>query len=203
MKFFRQLTVFLGTLTPAFGALHYHDFQDLTIPADSAGIYVNPVTGATSTEVPTDYATAPWLNLFFSGTAIGSTPFIEPAITAPATGNGDGLILKIDYQQEVGPTLEFAEGFNGSENHTGSGSGQFQFGVPAAIGFALSTAAEGPVSYGWMSITISESGTGILHGSAYEDTPGVPILAGSVPEPGTSALLLLTSGAFLLRRRRI
>lgn len=190
------------TATRSLGALHYRDYQNQLIPADSDGIYVNPVTGAILAVAPSAMNTASWLNLFFGGTAIGSTTYIAPAITSAATGNGDGLVLKLFTLQEIGPALDYAAGDNGSEDHTGSSPGQFQVGVPGFIGYAMRTGANGPVSYGWMRITVNNNGSGIIHDSAYQDTPGVAVLAGSVPEPATGVLMLLTAAAVIFSRRR-
>lgn len=41
-----------------------------------------------------------------------------------------------------------------------------------------------------------------LHGWAWETQPGVPILAGQVPEPSALLLLGLTATTLLMRRRR-
>lgn len=192
----------LVSATRSQGALHYTDFQNLAIPSNQDGIYVNPISGDFSLVPPADFNTAPWLNLLFGGTAIGSNFHIAPVLTAPATGNGDGLILKLIQLQEIGPGLNYAAGFNGSENHTGSGSGQFQPGEPGYLGFAIRTVADGPVSYGWMRITVSDNGSGIVHDAGYEDAPGVPILAGSVPEPGTSILIFAAAAVLIFSRRR-
>lgn len=206
MNFFLRISamvVMLVAATPrSHGALHYSDFQNLIIPANLDGIYLNPLTGATSTVPPSDLETAPWLNLFFGGTAIGSNTYIAPVITEPATGNGDGLVLKVLTLEEIGPAMNYAAGYNGSENHTGSSPSQFEVGVPGYIGYAVRTATLSPVSYGWLRITISQNGSGIIHDWAYQETPGVTILAGSVPEPATAVLMLLTTAALIFSRRR-
>lgn len=206
MNFFLRLSaivlVLMAATPPSQGALHYSDFQNLVIPSNLDGIYLNPLTGAASIVPPSDFETAPWLSLFFGGTAIGSNPFVAPVITAPATGNGDGLVLKVLTLQDIGPALNYASGYNGSENHTGSGPGQFQVGVPGYIGYAIRTATNGPVTFGWLRITVNDNGSGIIHDLAYQETPGVAILAGSVPEPGTAVLMLLTTAALVFSRRR-
>ena len=194
--------LFMAATSRSQGALHYIDFQNLIIPSNPDGIYVSPVTGAYMTAAPSDLNSAPWINFFFGGTAIGTTTFIKPVITSPATGNGDGLVLKVLALQEIGPALHYAAGDNGSENHTGSGSGQFQSGVSGYLGFAMKATTSGPVTYGWMRITVNSNGSGIIHDSAYEDTPGTAILAGAVPEPGQAVLMLVTAACLMFSRRR-
>ncbi len=196
------ILVLMAATNRSQGALHYADFQNLIIPSNPDGIYVNPLTGASSIIPPADFDSAPWLNLFFGGTAIGSSSYIEPVITAAATGNGDGLVLKLLTLQEIGPALNFASGGNGSENHTGAGTGQFQVGVSGYIGFAIRSTVGGPVNYGWMRITVNDSGPGTLHDWAYEDSPDVPISAGAVPEPTAAALISLAVAFLIFPRRR-
>ena len=60
------------------------------------------------------------------------------------------------------------------------------------------------VHYGWINLAVSKYGPyGEIYGWAYEDEPGVPIIAGAtgaVPEPSTLALLVL--GAIALAKKR-
>ena len=59
------------------------------------------------------------------------------------------------------------------------------------------------IHYGYLDVFAGTYAGISLHGWAYETTPGMPIVAQAVPEPGTVALLL--SGAVLgvlIRRRR-
>ncbi len=177
-------------------ALRYADFRDMGIPGNSAGIYINPIAGVITATPPQDFESAPWINLLFGGTAIGSSPLITLAILDPATGNGDGLVMKLPGGAEIGPAAYYTIGANGSENHTGPAADQFQSGEPGYLGFAT---AEG--NYGWICITVSATGEGVIHAAAMEASPGIPILAGAVPEPGV-AVLCLAAAALLLRRRR-
>jgi len=68
--------------------------------------------------------------------------------------------------------------------------------------------AETGVRYGWIGIRIDNEAdaTGAVVGYAYETTPGVPIRAGVVPEPGSLAMAAMGSfallGAMVRRRRR-
>lgn len=57
--------------------------------------------------------------------------------------------------------------------------------------------------YGWVEVdSWTGVNTGFIRGYAYETQPGVPIFAGSVPEPGRVALLMLAWLGWSLRRRR-
>jgi hypothetical protein len=70
-----------------------------------------------------------------------------------------------------------------------------------------SDAADG-YNYGWVGIRITNEAdaTGEVVGYAYETTPGVPIAAGSVPEPGTLITAIIGGaamfGGFLWKRVR-
>lgn len=177
--------------------------RDIAIPADDSGIYVNVLTGTVTTTMPWDPEAGPWVNLFFGGTAIGSSGGFEPALTSPSTGNGDGLVRRFSTQEEIGPTLWFASGWNGSENHCGEAPYQFESGLPGFLGFAVELSEGGPLHYGWMQITVNESGTGTLHDWGINGTSEEAIMAGSVPECQVPMLALVTALPLVLSRRRI
>ena len=183
-------------------ALNYLDFQDISIPMSIDGIYINPLTGAISLTPPADLETAPWLNFFSGGTGIGSNSRITPVITSAPTGNGDGIVLKVLSLQEIGTAMHYAQGPNGSENHTGIGASQFQSGVPGYLGFAFRSTVGSPVNFGWLQLTVNSNGSGILHDRAYETISDTSLLAGAVPEPSSCALLLFGTMCFAFSRRR-
>jgi len=61
----------------------------------------------------------------------------------------------------------------------------------------------GETHYGWVFIqTFPPVVGGRILEWAYESEPGVGIMAGAVPEPSAGLLILLATGATLLRRRR-
>lgn len=185
-------------------AIHYSEVQDLVIPADIDGIYINPFSDVTSYSYPSDYESQPWVNLLFSGMVIGSSGAFEPIITDPATGNGDGLILAQDFLNNIGSGLDFADGPNGSENHMGSAPGQFQDGEEAYLGFRFKTTPSELYRYGWIRITLNSVEPSVIHDWAWEGTFEQAIEAGSftsVPEPSMFLLIAVGAGGLLFRRR--
>ncbi|QJE96932.1 hypothetical protein [Luteolibacter luteus] len=189
---------FLAAAGLAHGAVVYSGIRNEVIPANDTGIFVNPLSGIVTTVVPADPDTGAWVNLFFGGTAIGTTISIEPAILSLATGNGDGLVRRLYEADLIGTGLSYASGMNGSENHTGSAVGQFQANIPGYLGFRI-TMESGDIRYGWLRITVNDLGAGTLHDWAFEDVNGTPIV---VPEPGLSLLFILAFAPPIFRRSR-
>lgn len=181
------------------GAVIYSGIRDAVIPANDTGIYVNPLSGVVSTAMPADADSGAWVNLFFGGTAIGTTVSIEPVIMSLATGNGDGLVRRLYQADQIGTGLTYASGMNGSENHTGGALGQFQANLPGYLGFRVNLAG-GETLYGWIRITVNDLGIGTLHDWAIESTNNVGII---VPEFGAPLLALLGALPLLLNRRRV
>jgi hypothetical protein len=189
---------FFASVGLAHGAVIYSGIRNEVIPANDTGIFVNPLSGIVTTTVPADPDTGTWVNLFFGGTAIGTTISIEPAILSLATGNGDGLVRRLNEADLIGTGLTYASGMNGSENHTGSALGQFQANLSGYLGFRITTEG-GDIRYGWLRITVNDLGAGTLHDWAFEDTNGTPIV---VPEPSLSLLFLLALAPPVFRRSR-
>lgn len=171
------------------------------IPLTFDGLYLNPYTGATSTasSVP-DWNTSPWINPFFGGVYIASGDLLLPVIT------GTDQIVNLAAGTVIDASLAHALAESGSGTHFGTGAGQFQAGVPGYIGFRMQPVAGGPVHYGWIKATLSNSGAGLIESYAYESTPGEAIAAGAMasgaPEPSRAMLLLAGAIWGLLVRRR-
>ena len=83
------------------------------------------------------------------------------------------------------------------------GAGSWAFVANGYMGVSF-TAADG-VHYGWVRITSFPDQRAYILDWAYENQPGVDILAGAVPEPSTIGLMLLGCGVVVIttwRRRR-
>ena len=184
---------------PANGAtIVYSGIQDLPIPLNSEGTYLQIESGATAAVFPPDWATAPWINPFFGGVYIGNSPLLRPVIT------GTDQILQLEPGTVINGGSNFVAGESGSTTHLGGGPGQFTLNVPGYLGFTFRPTVGGPDYYGWLQIEIHNTGPGKIISWAYDNTPGAPIEAGATiaPEPGVLALIGLAGAGLALRRRR-
>ena len=189
----------LGAIPTAHGAIVYSGLQNIAIPYTFSGVYVNIQTLGTSFNQPADFDTSPWLNLDFGGVDISNGVLITPIVI----GVGLDQVSNLSGGSTVGPAGIFASGPNASTTHLGPAVDQFQSNTPGYIGFSFNASPAGPTNYGWMRISINDSGTGngTVHDWAYEDVASTSLPAG-VPEPTGLALRLWGISSVLLRRAR-
>ncbi len=197
MKLHRILlsTALLAICTPAPAAIIYSGLQNIAIPTNFDGVYLDIDTGISSTSLITGWD----INPFFGGAAIGNSAEFQPARFGT---NNDDPIMRLYYGDLVDGSLFYSTGEGGSGypvSHLGAGMGQFAPGEEGYIGFKFTTNdASGPY-YGWLRVVLTnDTAGGVIRDWAYDDT-GAPIQA---PEPGRAALLLLGMLGFLSRRRR-
>jgi hypothetical protein len=191
---------FLAMVPLARGAVIYSGVQNLGVPQDPDGLYLNIYSGATAGAQPGSWNTAPWLNPFFGGVWIAMGELFRPVITGTEI-DGEVQIVNLAAGTMIDGSSTFASAESGSTTHVGGGPLQFQLATPGYMGFAFRQTVAGPVYYGWLQLTINNASAGTIKDWAYESVAGVGIAAG-VPEPGRA--LLLFFGAFLtfLRRKR-
>lgn len=194
---------------PASAGIVYLDLGSLSVPNTIDGIYINMLTGATTSSFPSDFNDAPWINLYLGGTGIANSDLLRPWASQPP-GSYDGsspgnYFLNVTPGTPIDGSGVFVSGESNSEFHLGAGGDQFQSGVTGYLAFAYESSVGAPTSYGWLSFAPSSGGTGISFDLAYSDTPGEPILAAvAVPEPTTCSALagMAVLGVATLRRRR-
>jgi hypothetical protein len=168
--------------------------QDITIPNDFAGVYLDIDTGLTNTA-----EFAGWdINVFFGGVGIGGSPDFQPCRVGVESTD---TILCLNSGDVVDGSRLYATGYNGSQDHLGA-PGNFQDGQKGFLGFSfMKNGGTGPY-YGWMSLTLTANTPGgVIHEWAWENTGAAITVPTAVPEPG-SALLIACAGGLLLKRKR-
>ncbi len=202
------LALFALCTLPVSAAVNYRNLGNLSVPNTIDGVYINILTGATTTSFPTDFNTAPWINLYLGGSAISNSDLLRPWASQPA-GSFDGsdpgsYFLNIAPGTLINNAGVFVGGETNSEHHIGAGGFHFQSGVTGYLAFAYEGTEGGSTSYGWLRLAPNGGGTGIAFDLAYTDTLGEALTAGAIPEPATYAALAgaLALGAVVLRRRR-
>lgn len=118
------------------------------------------------------------------------------AIALLPDGSGITWLAPVDRDALIGPVpvsgLWAEPSFGVSEYREGPSSSEFLgpwLNTRGYWGFAIQSA--NGTHYGWMEIE-GHNGTALtIHGYAYDQTPGTPIPAGVVPEPGTGMLIFL------------
>ena len=204
----RRLLLLLALLLPVTmpasrAAIVYSGVQNIPIPFDFDGVYLNIVSGATAFSQPGTWNTEQWLNPFFGGVGIANSALVLPVIT------GADQIVKLFAGTPIGSGSNFALGESGSSTHTGPAANQFQIGAAGFMGYKWQPPGGGFDYYGWLRLEVNNLGVGKITDWAYENTAGANILAGAgavapIPEPSQACqfMLMALPGACLLVRRR-
>lgn len=169
----------------------YSGYQDLAVPLTFDGIYLNVVTGATSATEPAGWNSAPWINPFFGGVYIVNDSLLRPLVT------GTDQVVNLASGSLISGSSTFATGESGSLTHVGDASDQFHIGIPGYMGFQYETTPGGGTHYGWLSLTVNNTGSGTITGWALDDS-AASILAGNVVQTAPLAghqTVTLTAGA--------
>lgn len=205
---------------PASAGIIYLDVNNLVIPNDFDGVYINIVTGATSNSVDLmTFNSGPWINLYLGGTAISTSELLRPwnnqasgydgstvgnffvNVTPGSSIGASGVVDPVDGAL-IG---SFTTGESASEFHIGASAYQFTSGARGYLAFAYEDSSIGSgTAYGWFSFTPTVGGNGVSFDFARSDTPGESLSAGAIPEPSAFAVLagVVGLGAAVLRRRR-
>ncbi len=192
--------------------IYYHPFTDASLDIDNDGVMDYRFIGDPFVAAVMGHGTNRFISVLATGSDQGN--YLSPVAAGSVIGP-DTSALSGDWHHDT-------DNVSNPALSTGSGLNLIQS-VNTYIGVEFQ-AADG-IHYGWISyvgfstpnyfpiydmdgniIGYSEGGPefpgGFINSWAWETTPGKPIAAGVVPEPG-SVLLCLSAGAFgLLRRRR-
>jgi hypothetical protein len=201
MKTFLALLLLAAS---AHSSVIYSGLQDISLPYNAAGIFVNLNDATTSVIEPSGYTngTAPWMFFSFGGSGIGTSPLVRTVVTGSVFAGAEQT-ANLAYGSTVGPTSRFSvgdAGYNGSETHIGASLNQFQLGTQGYIGYEFTPTVGGPAYFAVARVTLHNDGvSATLHDWSYENTPGAPI---TVPEPSRTLLGLAGLLVTLARRRR-
>ena len=177
---FPVLALALASAAPA--ATFYSGLQDIAIPTDFNGVYLDLDTGTTFQGTTTG-APGGWdINLFFGGAGIANSPSFQPVRTG--TGNLDA-ITKLEEGTLVSSGQTYSSGFGGSgdENqHIGPAAMQFQPAQDGYLGLKFTKNGSSTVLYGWMRFSLSNNDTGsVIRDWGYDDS-GASIHVGRVQQ---------------------
>jgi hypothetical protein len=175
----------------------------INIPSTTAGIYLNVVTGLFGGSSTPGWDVNPYGSsslIFFNPAAPSGGVYVVNAPGGTSATAPDNL--------PFGFLISAASGFGSGTGETTGPTAFLTNSSSNLVGFRFTEATlnGGAVAYGWMRISLSAT-TGsqprMIVEYAYEDTAGVGIAAGAVPEPSTIALLgVMAAGALGVREWR-
>jgi len=182
-------------------AVIYSGLQDISLPYNMGGIYVNLLTAATSSSEPGTIETAPWMFMNFGGSGISTAPLVRSVVTGSVTPGMEqtenlatGSIVGLSSRLSIGDT-----GYNGSETHIGPSLGQFVLGTQGFLGFQFEQMVGGSSYFGFMRVTLDSDGVSAkIHDWSFEDVVGQAI---TVPEPSRAFLCFMAVLGLLAHRR--
>ncbi len=181
----------------------YSGVVSILVPATTAGVYLNVVTGVNNV--------SPGLAPGWDVNPYGSTSLIFFNPGAPAGGvyvvdAAGGTSATAPDNLPLGFLISAANGYGSG---TGESTGATAFLLNSSnnyVGFRFTEATlnGGAVTYGWFRLQIGATITDrSIIGYAYENTAGMGIPAGAIPEPTTLGLLgLAAMGALGVRAWR-
>jgi hypothetical protein len=182
---------------PTQAAFVYSGLQNIGIPTDFNGVYIDIDNAAT---FGSDFAGAD-INPFFGGSGFYNNADFQPVRTGT---NYDDAIVRLPSGALISAASTFSSGvgISGSpNNHMGAGGNQFSPGTEGFLGFKFfKNNASGPF-YGWVRLVFTNNTAGGLIKDWVYDDSGAPILAGA-PEPSRVIFLMLGILALAQRRRR-
>lgn len=178
--------VFLFGVASSRAAIIYSGLEDIAIPTNFDGIYLDIQTGVTSTSEFSGWD----INPFFGGVGVANGPDFQPARTG--TGNGDPII-RYSVGDTISGGLLYSTDYGGSDSHLGAGSGQFGIGQEGYLAFRLITNGGLSNYYGWVRVVFTaNTGGALIKDWAYEDS-GSPIVVGRVQQAVPSGGLQVTT----------
>lgn len=183
----------LVLVLPTSAEVIYSNLQDISIPNDFDGVYLNIETGAWNTNAMSP-VTGWDLNAFLGGSALWNAPSFQPVrlgttSTSAVANLAEGAMVTSGstystFVQGAGGQNPGGAGYGASETHLGNGSGQFVAGQEGYLGFRLNGN-----QYGWMRVVFTNNTGGALIKDWAYDTTGASIAVGNVKLNGLNMAL--------------
>jgi len=198
--------VSLGLAATSHAGIVVNPSVSIDIPANSNGIYLNVVTGASSTILAgsiVDYDVNPHINSLTATNWSNRNP--DGADSGTVASSATGPALALSFGELIGPTSTLDEFISPLTPAASFVSNAF-------YGFKFRMEGPGTDHFGWIMVSLpvpivvngtnSASPLGTILAYGYESTQNTAIAAGAgIPEPTTLAVLG-AAAAFVLRRRR-
>ena len=194
------MSVFL-TL-PAAADVIYSNLQDIAIPANFGGVYLNVETGAWNADI--NNPQTGWdINPFYGGSVLWNSPTFQPVRggtgsmdvvlnLAAGTTIGGGSVFST-FVQEAGGEDPGGPGYGASRTHLGPEAGQFAADSEGYLGFRING-----TNYGWMRVVLTDNSGGALIKDWAYDNGGGAVATGNVLQNGAVFTLNSTIGSFSL-----
>jgi autotransporter-associated beta strand protein len=205
----------LALVMPAAADVIYSNLQNLSIPANFDGLYLDVNTGNSNTSMTSPVAG--WdINAFYGGKNVANSPGFQPVRTttgntsaivnlAAGAGVGSGSTYSsFTWDHDANSGTAQVPGYGSSQMLTGAG-GNFTAGTEGYLGFKLYTdATYTAANYGWMRVVFTDNtGGAVIKDWAYDNTGGAAINTGNVLQSAAASsaqtvTLSSASGSFSL-----
>ena len=177
----------LSSVLPVAADVLYSNLQDLSIPTNFDGVYIDIESGTNDTSG----TTFDWdVNLFFGGIGVVNSTGFQP-VRETAAGNSTLSNLAWGDTVNSSSTFDSSGDAGGSTDHLGD---TFTAGQEGYIGFELTGG-----NYGWMRVVLDGSGSALVKDWAYDTSGGTGAIAtGNVLQSGSTVTVDSSSGSFTL-----
>jgi hypothetical protein len=185
--------VTLALTGAAVADVYYSNLQNIAIPTNYAGVYLNVETGASNTSMTSPVSG--WdINPYFGGSTLANSPAFQPVRSG--TGSLDA-VLNLSFGSTVGSGSTYSTytqgingqnpggpGYGGSQTHMGAGVGQFVSGTEGYLGFRLNGE-----DYGYMRVVLTNNTSGAVIKDWAYDTSGASVVVGGIRQVGQDVTL--------------
>jgi autotransporter-associated beta strand protein len=200
LSYLTSICLALGGAGSVRGAIIYSGLQDIAIPTDRAGVYLDIETGFASGS-----SFSGWdINPFYGGYAIATNTSFQPARVAASNGSaivryevGDFVGSSL-FPSLTGPVSSFGYGGSLTGFSQETTPGKFRIGDEGYLAFRFITNNGLSMYYGWMRVVFTANTSGaVIRDWAYEDGTGQDgggsLMVGRVQQSPASGGVRLTT----------